>query len=233
MTVHLETGADGVAVVRMARPPVNAVDLDAILAMTKAFSGFSANSPKAVILTGEGAAFSAGVDTRAFAGYDAAQRRALPVAITRMVEAMVSLPCPLVAAVNGHALGGGMVLMLCADYRVAVDAAEVRCGLPEAKAGVPFPAGPLEIIAAELPPGLLRTLTLTSATLPPAAFHAAGVIDALVPLGDLLRHAHDSALAMAAQPAFATVKRQVRGSLAAKLRALAASGDEPFADAFG
>jgi peptidoglycan/LPS O-acetylase OafA/YrhL len=99
-----------------------------------------------VVLTGGGQVFSAGVDTRAFARYSRDQRQAMVRAITRMVAQLLAIPVPVVAAVNGHALGGGFVLMLACDYRIAVDVEAAKFGMTEAQAGIPFPAGPLEII---------------------------------------------------------------------------------------
>src|SRR5437868_6316389 len=144
------------------RPPVNALDLETIEALRAAFATVVANPPAGgVVLTGAGErAFSAGVDTRTFAGYDADRRRAMVLEITSMTAALLAIACPVVAALNGHALGGGFVLMLACDLRLAVHSEAARFGLTEAQAGVPFPAGPAEIIRSELPPALLRRWTL-------------------------------------------------------------------------
>jgi len=55
-------------------------------------------------------------------------------------------------AVNGHALGGGFVLMLACDYRIGVDIEAAKLGMTKAQAGIPFPVGPLEISPHELSP---------------------------------------------------------------------------------
>jgi enoyl-CoA hydratase len=152
-------------------------------------------------------------------------------AITRMVHKLYGLPFPTVAAIGGHALGGGLVLALACDLRIAVDDASAKLGLTEARAGVPFPAGPLEVIRAELPPPLLRRMTLSSAVLTPADLRAEGVIDQLVQPFDLETAAIVAANDLAAQPAFQTVKQQLRGPVVARLAQLAASGDDPLAQA--
>ncbi|MPZ32481.1 MAG: enoyl-CoA hydratase/isomerase family protein [Rhodospirillales bacterium] len=216
------------------RPPVNALDLETIEALRTTFVSMAADPPAGgVVLTGAGErAFSAGVDTTAFAGYDAAHRRALVVAITDMTAALLSIACPVVAAVNGHALGGGFVLMLACDLRLAVQSQAARFGLTEAQAGVPFPAGPAEIIRSELPANLLRRWTLSSEVVGAAALAEHNVIDALHPIHALVEVALQRVAALAAQPAFATVKRQVRGPLAGRVAALAAQGDDPFLASF-
>jgi enoyl-CoA hydratase len=150
------------------RPPVNALDLETVIELEQAFAAADRCASKGVLLTGGGQVFSAGVDTRAFARYGRDQRHALVLAITRMVARLLSIPSPVVAAVNGHALGGGFVLLLACDYRIATDSDSAKLGMTEAQAGIPFPAGPLEIMRHELAPELLRRLTLTSAALKPA-----------------------------------------------------------------
>src|SRR5262245_5240649 len=123
---------DGTFVVTIGRPPVNALDLDAIVSLEQTFTDIAHDVPKAgVVLTGSQAVFSAGVATRAFASYSPAQRIDLVRAITRMVARLLAISAPVVAAVNGHALGGGFVLMLACDYRIAADVSTAKLGMTE------------------------------------------------------------------------------------------------------
>ncbi|WP_315830816.1 enoyl-CoA hydratase/isomerase family protein [Bradyrhizobium prioriisuperbiae] len=222
-----------VTLVTLARPPVNALDLPMIEELDATFTRLAVTPARAVVLTGAGQAFCAGVDTKAFMSCDGATRKQTVLAITRMTAALLALPCPLVAAVNGHALGGGFILMLCCDHRLAVDDGAARLGLTEARAGVPFPAGPVAIMKHEVPAGLLRQLTLSSRVLSPQDLVAHAVIDGVVERGTIVETAVTIARDLAAQPAFAVVKQQLRGALAAEVRALAASESDPFLSAFG
>ena len=154
------------------------------------------------------------------------------LAITRMVARFVSLPFPVVTAVNGHALGGGFVLMLVGDLRLGADDETIRLGMPEARAGIPFPAGPSEIIRAELPAPLCRRLALSSAIRRPSQLHREGVLDSLCPRAGLLAQAVVQCAALAGRSGFAVVKKQVRGPLMARLADLARTGDEPHLAAF-
>ena len=224
----------GVVVVTLSRPPVNALDLTMIEKLGSTFNDLAEMATlRGVVLTGAGSAFSAGVDTKAYLAYHRDQRRELALAITRMTAAILSLPCPLVAALNGHALGGGFVLMLCCDYRMVARDETIRLGLTEARAGVPFPAGPVAIMKHELPASLLRQLTLSSRTVNPGCLAAHGVVDDLVDPAQILQNAVSAARDLATQPAFKTVKRQVRGALQVELQQLAADGVDPFLTSFG
>ena len=155
------------------------------------------------------------------------------LSITRMAAALLALPCPLVAAVNGHALGGGFVLMLCCDYRLVADDHALRLGLTEARAGVPFPAGPIAIMKHEMPEGLLRQMTLSSRVVSPQDLVQHGLVDALASKEQILENAIAAARDLASQPAFEVVKKQVRGGLAADVQALAVAGADPFLRSFG
>jgi enoyl-CoA hydratase len=228
------TTIDDTLVLTIDRPPVNALDLDMIAELEHAFATAALEVPSnGVVLTGGGNVFSAGVDTRAFAGYGRDRRHAMVLAITRMVARLLAIPSPVVAAINGHALGGGFVLMLGCDYRIAVDSDAAKLGMTEAQAGIPFPAGPLEIMRHELSPEFLRLMTLTSAVLRPQELLQARVLDALCPADEIRPRSIAAAKSLAAQPGFRAVKRQIRGGLAERLAALAASGQDAFLDAFG
>lgn len=224
---------DETLLVTIDRPPVNALDLETITALEAAFADAAHQSPRnGVVLTGGGQVFSAGVDTRDFAAYGRDRRHDMVRAITRMVAELLAIPVPVVAAINGHALGGGFVLMLSCDYRVATDAEAAKLGMTEAKAGIPFPAGPLDVMRHELAPELLRRLTLTSAVLGTRELKEAGVIDALCAMDEVKSGAIADAVRLAAQPAFRAVKRQIRGQLAERVAELAATGQDAFLDAF-
>lgn len=225
---------NGVRRVTINRPPANALDTPAIEALEATFLALVQNPPAhGVVLTGAGAMFCAGVDTRAFATYDGAARLAMARAITRMTAAMLAQPAPLVGAINGHALGGGLMLALCCDWRIAANDPDLKLGLPEAAAGVPFPAGPTAVLEHELAGTAARRLALSSEAVSPQSALGLGVLDEVCLSRDLSARAADRARAMSRQAGFAIVKRQVRGPLAEALQALAQSGHEPFWQAGG
>jgi enoyl-CoA hydratase len=233
MTV-IASKIDETLLITIDRPPVNALDLDAIAALERAFAAATGDVPRdGVVLTGGGQVFSAGVDTRAFANYSRDQRHAMVRAITRMVARLIAIPAPVVAAINGHALGGGFVLMLACDYRIAVDNEAAKLGMTEAQAGIPFPAGPLEVMRHELSPELLRRLTLTSAVLNTRELLEARVLDSLCAVEDLKLRSITLAKSLAAQPGFRAVKRQIRGGLVERVADLASAGQDTFLDEFG
>jgi enoyl-CoA hydratase len=123
--------------------------------------------------------------------------------------------------------------MLACDCRIAVDLETVKLGMTEAQAGIPFPAGPLEVMRHELAPETLRRLTLTSAVLNPRELLQARILDALCAVEDLKSRSVALAGSLSTQPAFRAVKRQIRGALAARVTTLAASGHDDFLADFG
>jgi enoyl-CoA hydratase len=217
---------DGVRVLSLARPPVNAIDFALVRALGAAFESAADAACRALVVTGMPGFFSAGIDTRRLAVYDAAERAQMLRGVNRTLLALYALPKPCVAAISGHALGAGLVLALACDARLAA-AGAFRLGLTEAAAGVPFPAGPLAVVRAELAPESLRRLALMSAALAPDAPQLAGVVDRVVPAERLLDEALAQARELAAQPAFAAVKRQLRRDTVARLRQIVERDEEP------
>jgi enoyl-CoA hydratase len=216
---------DSVRVVVINRPKWNLLDMEMIEQLSSAFERHDPEKP--VVLAGEGEAFSAGVDTKALAQYDSGRRVELAQRITGMTARILAIKAPVVAAIPGHAIGGGFVLTLCADYRVAVDDAAARFALGEAKAGVPFPTGPMAIMRHELDAPLLRRLTLSGAVVCSSELVARGIFDAAVPLADVLPAAIAAAKELSAQPAWRAVKQQLRGALGDNVSQLAHRGEEP------
>ena len=150
----------GIAVLRVDRPPANAIDVGLLGELVSGLEGLAADPPAAVMLTGREGFFSAGVDLKLVGGYGPDEHRAMVAGINRMVITCYGLPCPVIAAVTGHAIAGGLVLALCADYRVA--ALGGRYGLTEVKVGVPYPQAALGVVRTELPAHAARMLALTN-----------------------------------------------------------------------
>src|SRR6185312_7542055 len=105
---------DGIAVLTLARPAVNALSAELCTAVAEGLRGPRLDGVRAVVLTGAGRAFSAGVDLRSVVDGGADYPRRLLPALTDVFRTAFTLPVPLVAAVNGHAIAGGCVLAACA-----------------------------------------------------------------------------------------------------------------------
>lgn len=216
---------DGVRVLTMNAPRLHLFTPETVAGLTEAFAANDATKPLVVTSTGD--VFSAGVDVKAISAFDKAGVAEFARAITRMTATLLAIDAPVIAALPGHAIGGGLVLALCADFRVATDDDAAKFGLGEAKAGVPFPSGPAAVILAELPPNRIRRLALASINETGQTMRDIGVFDELAPRAELRDRAVTTAKTLAAQPAFAAVKRQVRGELRNALQEAAASGSEP------
>ena len=224
--IEFERSAAGPIVVRLDRPPVNALDLELVQAITAAIARAIGERGPAIVLTGAGRCFSAGIDTKVVPTYTEQQRRTAIGAINTMVSTVYAAPVPVVAALNGHALGGGLVLALACDRRIA-STGHYRLALNEVMAGVPFPAGPLAVVRAELDAPVVRDLCLTGRAIGPEEALALRVVDELAEPAQLLEAALARAAQLASPRVYETVKRQFRGPVAERLERIASSGDDP------
>jgi enoyl-CoA hydratase len=209
---------DGVAVLTVDRPPANAMDLALLGDLVDAVEGLAAAVPPALVLAGRDGFFSAGADLKAVPGYGPAEQRGMVDAINRMALGVYGLPCPVVCAVTGHAIAGGMVLALCGDHRVA--STEGRYGLTEVKVGVPYPQAAIGVVRAELAAPAARVLALGNRLVDAPECVRLGAFDeALAPV-DVLDRALAVAQELAAMPAdvYARTKAQLRGATLAALR---------------
>jgi enoyl-CoA hydratase len=120
---HVALGEDdGIGVLRIDRPPANAIDLGVARELVAITERLASSEMRAIVLTGAGTCFSAGADVKAVPSYGREEQREMILAINRFVAALYACPLPVVAAVNGHALGGGLCIALCADARVCTNA---------------------------------------------------------------------------------------------------------------
>jgi enoyl-CoA hydratase/carnithine racemase len=145
--------------------------------------------------------------------------------VNRLMAAWYSFPRPLVCAVNGHAIAGGMIIALCGDYRVGCT--QGKLGLTELRAGVPYPAVPMAIVRAELSPPAARLLSLRSHLVDPEEALALGLVDELTSPEDVLQRALVVAAEMAELPAKAywDAKRELRGDTIGQIAAVLEHGD--------
>jgi enoyl-CoA hydratase len=192
--------ADGIRTLKLAHGKVSAMDIELGEALIKEMHDARDASVKAVILTGSGSSFSAGVDLfRVLQGGPEYGRRFLPV-LDHFLRAALTLPKPMVAAINGHAIAGGCILAAACDHRIMSEG-NGRIGVPELAVGVPFPALPLQIMAARVADGPLRDLVFTGRTVPIDEARTMGLIDEKCPSGMLMDRAIEVAQKMAAIPA--------------------------------
>ncbi|MCC6849197.1 MAG: enoyl-CoA hydratase/isomerase family protein [Deltaproteobacteria bacterium] len=138
--------------------------------------------------------FCAGMDVRRFGG-DTANRREIVESSTRMFDALASFPKPLVAAVEGYALGGGLALLLACDVRIAGRGAQL--GMPEVKFGA---AGGFAGLRAAVGDGMARMLALTGRTIGAEEAFRLGLLAELVDDGATLARAEAVAAELAALP---------------------------------
>src|SRR5262245_12382758 len=180
---------DEIAVVRLAHGPVNALDLELVTAITET------SNHRAVVFTGTGRAFTAGVDLwRIVDGGPEYIERYLP-ALSESFGAVFTIGKPVVGALNGHAIAGGCILASGCDYRIM---SAGRIGVPEFLVGVPFPMSGLEILTNAVGEQRARQLALTGATHEAPEALELGLVDELAPADRLLETALATAHRLAA-----------------------------------
>ncbi|WP_116210668.1 enoyl-CoA hydratase/isomerase family protein [Streptomyces olivoreticuli] len=185
---------DGIAVLTLDHGPVNALDLELLTAVPTTLAAVA--DARAVVLTGSGRSFSAGVDLKRIVdGGPPYVEKFLP-ALSLAMLALFGHPRPVVAAVNGHALAGGCVLAAACDIRLM---SRGTIGLAELAAGVPFPTVPLEIMRHAVGPAL-DAMVLGAGRLAPEQAASIGLVHEIVEPDALLAAALRRADGLCATP---------------------------------
>lgn len=192
-----ETHPDGVLILTFDRAdtPVNALSQAVLEELDAILERIEIGKPKAVVIrSGKAAGFIAGADIKEFQEFDA--RGTVMDAIRRgqlVLQRLHLLPCPTVAAIHGHCMGGGTELALACTYRVASSDDSTRIGLPEVKLGI-FPGWGGSVRLPELvgTPAAMDMM-LTGRALRASNARAIGLVDRVVEPAVLL----DSAIALA------------------------------------
>jgi enoyl-CoA hydratase len=223
---------EGIAVVRMERAPANALDPVLGAELIAAAEGLRGSAPRAIVLTGIDGFFSAGLDLKIVPSLGAEEQSRMILGVNRMVSAWYSLPQPVVVAVSGHAIAGGLILALCGDHRVGATVGKL--GLTEVRAGIPYPAAAIALVRAELASPVARRLVLRGELFEPVAALELGLLDELVEPQALVPRALEVAEELGGLPAdtYARVKRQLRGDLIAEFERIVDEGDDPLASSW-
>ncbi len=208
-----------VDILRMTHGKANAIDVELADGLVAQLGACLRSPAGAIVITGQGRMFSAGVDLpRLVAGGGAYVRTFLP-AMNAAFKTLFAFPKPLVAAINGHAIAGGCVIAGCADYRIMASEPG-RIGIPELLVGVPFPVVPLEIMRFAAPPQHVQAMIYRGLAFTAAEARQHGVVDAVVDPDRLLDEAVAVAQTLAAMPydAFNLTKRQLREPALQRMR---------------
>jgi len=176
---------DRIARVTLDRPErrnvLDAPTADALRAAAESLA--AAPEVRCAVITGRGTSFAAGADIREIGAASAADNLAYNRRLRDAVDAVAGLPMPTIAALNGHALGGGLELALACTMRVA--AAEAKLGLPEARLGIIPATGGLARLPRLIGSARAARLLLTGEPLEAADAAAIGLVDTAVPRAEL------------------------------------------------
>lgn len=219
-TVRIEASdAEHVAVVRIERPEKrNALDAATRTELLAALSQAVADGARAIVLTGSGKSFAAGADLDEMVERTPEEQRAF-IAPPRMYEAIEALDAPVIAAINGHALGAGLELALACDLRLAADGAKL--GSPEIRLGIIPGGGATQRLPRLVGLGQAMRLVLTGELVEADEARALGIVEAVHPPDEL----EEAAVALAGKMA-----RWSPLALSAAKQALRASWQQGLAD---
>lgn len=217
----------GVAVLRLEHGKANAIDAELFVELEARLDEVEgADAVRALVLTGTGGIFSAGVNLFKVRDSGADYVATFLPKLTGTLLRLFTLPLPVVAAVNGHAIAGGLILALACDRRVMAEGGG-KLGLTELLVGVPFPTAALEIVRFQAPGRTGQDLILSGRTMSGREALALRLVDDVVPADELLARALEAAAGYGriARPAYALSKRQLRAPAVALVERYRAAHD--------
>lgn len=202
--VVIERPRDGVALVRMNRPEArNALNGRVRTLLADAFMALGGDEAvRAIVLTGNGEAFAAGADVKEMA--DAGAVDILLRRTHRLWDAIARCPKPVIAAVNGHALGGGCELAMHADIIIAGESAQF--GQPEIRIGIMPGAGGTQRLTRAVGKHKAMMMVLTGKPVSARAADAMGLVSMVVPDADVLETGLMTAETIAGMPPLAVLQ---------------------------
>ena len=175
--VHLDRRDDGLAVVTLDNPKVNALSAALLDQLRDVARGLSDDPPRAVLVTGGPKVFAAGADISEFGGPEEAER--VGASFLDALEAVAAIPRVTIAAVGGYALGGGCELALACDLRIA--SARARFGQPEILLGIIPGGGGTQRLARLVGPARAKDMIFSGRQVTADEALQIGLVDRVVP----------------------------------------------------
>lgn len=227
--VHLEW-EEGIAWITVARPQaLNALDAQVLEDFTRVLDRVEADQARCAVVQGAGnRAFVAGADIAQMVELDPTAAQSFARRGQAAFERLEALSFPVIAAVNGFALGGGLELALACDLIVA--AANAELGQPEINLGILPGFGGTQRLIRRVGPGMARWLIFTGKRIAADEALRIGLVDQVVPADKLTDTVRALALELAAKPSFAL--RQAKALLRLASETPLAQGLEAEANAF-
>jgi len=195
--------ADGaIATIRLDRPPMNAIDTRVRDELAAAAVQVAEDpAVRAVVIYGGHRVFAAGADIKEMADASYARMAVDGRKLQASLTAIAKIPKPVVAALTGYALGGGLELALCADFRVAGE--KTKLGQPEITLGIIPGAGGTQRLPRLVGPARAKDIIFTGRFVDAAEALAIGLVDRVVPDDQVYAAARDMVAGYAAGPAVA------------------------------
>lgn len=204
---------DDLTILRLEHGKASALDLEFCTAIADVMTELGArDATRAIVLTGTGSIFSAGVDLFRVVEEGAPYLREFLPALDRAFHSVFACREPVVGAINGHAVAGGAIMTFSCDHRVMAEG-KGRIGTPELLVGVPYPPIAIEIMRFALPARQLQRTAYMGESLLPADALERGMVDEVVAADATVDRAIEVARAYAAVPtaSWELTKRQIRG----------------------
>ncbi|TNC24589.1 enoyl-CoA hydratase/isomerase family protein [Amycolatopsis alkalitolerans] len=211
--VRLEVDG-GIGTIRLERPPVNAINNQVQVELGEVAKEATGRADvRAVILYGGEKTFCGGADVKEMAARSYAEMRSFGTALQNTVASVATIPKPVVAAITGYALGGGLELALAADRRIAGD--NVKVGQPEILLGIIPGAGGTQRLARLAGPSKAKDLVFTGRFAGAEEALGLGIVDELVGADDVYATARKWAAQFVNGPAvaLANAKAAIDGGL--------------------
>jgi enoyl-CoA hydratase len=179
-TIRVDDREGGVRLLTLDRPPANAIDETLLTDLSEALcDARTDDAVRALVLTGAGKFFSGGLDLTAPLRDGESIRRRLELYRDSHLR-LLTFPKPTIAMVNGHAIAGGLIMVLACDCRLGLGG-EYRIGLNEVAIGASFPKMAFEIVRLRLTHAQASELLLGAALYPASHALRLGVVDELLP----------------------------------------------------